>query len=75
MVRNIDLSHAPQKHLNAEYLKGLINVVPLRGLGTKQGAFVWVGLQYKCIANCSRNGSNCAPYIVGSLYSYKPMIR
>ena len=45
MVRNMDLSHAPQKHLNAEYLKGLINVVPLRGAGDKAGRF--------CVGRCA----------------------
>ena len=39
MLRNFDLSHAPQKHVNAEYLKGLINVVPARGAGDRAGRF------------------------------------
>uniref|UniRef100_A0A7C8ZNM0 Ubiquitin-like protease family profile domain-containing protein n=1 Tax=Opuntia streptacantha TaxID=393608 RepID=A0A7C8ZNM0_OPUST len=36
---NFDLSHAPQKHVNAEYLKGLINVVLARGAGDRAGRF------------------------------------
>ena len=38
-VRNFDLSHAMDKHVNAEYLRGLINVVPLRGAGDRAGRY------------------------------------
>ncbi|KAJ8442480.1 hypothetical protein Cgig2_022363 [Carnegiea gigantea] len=36
---NFDLIHAREKHVNAEYLKGLINVVPARGAGDRPGRF------------------------------------
>ncbi|KAJ8441114.1 hypothetical protein Cgig2_006943 [Carnegiea gigantea] len=35
--RNFDLPQASRENVNAEYLKGLINVVPGRRLGIKQG--------------------------------------
>jgi len=35
--RNFDLSHASEEHVNAEYLRGLINVVPVRGAGDRAG--------------------------------------
>ena len=37
--RNFDLSHASEKHVNVEYLRGLINVVLLRGDGDRAGRF------------------------------------
>ena len=37
--RNFDLPQARHEHVNAEYLKGLINVVPMRGAGDKPGWF------------------------------------
>ena len=36
---NFDLIQAREKHVNAEYLKGLINVVPARGAGDRPGRF------------------------------------
>ena len=37
--RNFDLSHASDEHVNAEYLRGLINVVPVRGAGDRAGRY------------------------------------
>lgn len=39
MFRNFDLVKASGKHVNVEYLKGLINVVPVRSAGDKPGRF------------------------------------
>ena len=37
--RNFDLPEASEKHLNAEFLKGLINVVPSRGAADRPGRY------------------------------------
>ncbi|KAJ8431991.1 hypothetical protein Cgig2_005920 [Carnegiea gigantea] len=39
VCRNFDLIHAREKHVNAKYLKGLINVVPARGVWDRPGKF------------------------------------
>ena len=56
--RNFDLSHASEEHVNAEYLRGLINVVPVRGAGDRAGRYVLVALRSTCILNCFTSGNN-----------------
>ncbi|KAJ8437548.1 hypothetical protein Cgig2_017901 [Carnegiea gigantea] len=48
VCRNFDLIHAREKHVNVEYLKGLINVVPARG-GRGQTGELW------CWSVCNTN--------------------
>jgi len=39
MHNNFDLPQASRKHVNIEYSKGLINVIPLRGARDRAGRY------------------------------------
>ncbi|KAJ8431548.1 hypothetical protein Cgig2_029577 [Carnegiea gigantea] len=54
-----------QENVNAEYLKGLINVVPRGGARDKAG---------RCIAICWRNDKNCIPHCVALPFSWSRRI-
>ncbi|KAJ8423598.1 hypothetical protein Cgig2_030664 [Carnegiea gigantea] len=75
MDGNFDLPHASRENVNAEYLKGLINVVPCRGAGDKAGRYCVGQFVYRCIAICWRNDKNCIPHCVALPFSWSRRIR
>ncbi|KAJ8438435.1 hypothetical protein Cgig2_004545 [Carnegiea gigantea] len=71
---NFDLPETSEKHVNTEFLKGLINVVPTRGAADRAGRYC-IGAWSTCTANYSISVSASTRDTVACLPSSTAMIR